>query len=184
MFWRCRPILWVSRIWPHWVQNLAGCVKCQVQTIYYISTKMDKDRKIRAIPLLKSSGLSLAEIDAAIQWKFVHKKKIALVWTNALSMRSQLDVMSAFAWKSDLNIVYYFAWGTLSPDQSAEQPSTRAAGGAVWRRGCGADGTWQHCHYYCFSRQRQSTESRRPKKGDRLQWVFSVGVSLLDSLPM
>jgi hypothetical protein len=78
---------------------------------YYTSTKqvLDSDRKIRAVSLLKFSGISLTEIDAAIQCENSLK-----TIGSAINEHTADDVVEQLTCQhlpdiSDLNVIYYVA---------------------------------------------------------------------------
>lgn len=87
-----------------WLRQMSGAN-------YYISTKqvVDSDRKIRAVSLLKFSGVSLAEIDAAIQHGktktgsgYSEEDKVADDIADQLTYDHLPET-------SDMNIIYYVA---------------------------------------------------------------------------
>jgi hypothetical protein len=87
-----------------WLRQMSGAN-------YYISTKqvLDSDRKIRAVSLLKFSGISLTEIDAAIQCENSLK-----TIGSAINEHTADDVAEQLTYQhlpdtSDLNVIYYVA---------------------------------------------------------------------------
>jgi hypothetical protein len=87
-----------------WLRQMSGAN-------YYISTKqvMDNDRKIRAVSLLKFSGISLTEIDAAIQ-----SGNSSTTNGSADDDHTADDIAEQLTFEhipetSDLNIIYYVA---------------------------------------------------------------------------
>jgi len=81
-----------------WLRQMSGAN-------YYISTRqvLESDRKIRAVSLLKFSGISLTEIDSAIQSADCHSSaddNLADSLTDALTFHS-------FPSANDANIIFY-----------------------------------------------------------------------------